>query len=122
VLAIGIIGGIAIWLLQTHRAVVQSWFERTLTATPNASAVLAIAIATPVFGLAIYFFAVGWRIARERRYPPRGYRLIHDTRVLEGDAAVRRGRALQGLAGSLLAVAFALGYLAWRLLEFATPH
>jgi hypothetical protein len=122
VLAIGLCGGAAIWLLQSHREAVQCWFERTLDATPNAAVVLAIAAAAPVFGLAIYFFVVGSNVARERHYPPRGHRLIRDTRVLEGRPAVRRGRALQGLAASLLAVAFALSYLAWQLLEFASPH
>jgi hypothetical protein len=122
VLALGICGGTAIWLLGTHREAVQSWFEGMLAATPNAAVVLAIAVAAPVFGLAIYFFAVGWKIARERHYPPRGYRLIRDAHVLEDDAAVRRGRWLQGLASMLLAVAFALSYLAWQLVAFATPH
>ena len=45
-----------------------------------------------------YLFWFGRRAVRSRQMPPPGTWVIHDTRVIEGDRAVRRGQGLMALA------------------------
>lgn len=56
------------------------------------------------FGL--YMCRLGWRVIRHKQMPPPGTKVIVDTRVLEGDKAVTRGKLI--IAISLLLIVLGL--------------
>lgn len=73
--------------------------------------------------LAVHLFRLGGRVRSTGRFPPPGHAVVRATRVLEGDAARRRGALLGGLGAVLLVVAVALFWAArqFTLLVAAPP-
>jgi hypothetical protein len=57
-----------------------------------------------VVPMAIYLYRFGRRVVRQGRFPPPGTWLIVNTRLIEGERAVRRGRLVMTLAAVLLAL------------------
>lgn len=57
-----------------------------------------------VVPLAVYLYWLGRQVVRHRQLPPPGMKVVVDTRVIEGDRAVMRGRIVMALAVILLAV------------------
>ncbi len=69
-----------------------------------------------VVPLAVYLYWLGRQVVRHRQLPPPGMKVIVDTRVIEGDRAVMRGRIVMALAVILLAVGLLGGlWLPYRL-------
>jgi hypothetical protein len=69
--------------------------------TRRAKLALAISIfvlSSPVIAFAIYFWLFGARVLRAQQFPPPGSRVICDTPIVRGQAAVTRGHAIQILA------------------------
>jgi hypothetical protein len=56
------------------------------------------------FGL--YMFRLGWRIIKHTQMPPLGTKVIVDTKVLEGDKAVTRGKIIIAVSLVLIIVGF----------------
>ena len=52
------------------------------------------------FGL--YMCRLGWRVIKHKQMPPPGTKVLVDTKVLEGDKAVTRGRLIIALAMLLI--------------------
>lgn len=82
---------------------------------------LAAVLCAPMVMFAIYLWSLGGRVLRARQFPPPGYRVVHDTPVIEEQAAVSRGRGLKLLAlclgaGSVLLL-LSFWRLAWSLTE-----
>ena len=77
--------------------------------------VCVLAIAACTVALGVHLVVRGKRIVRDQRYPPRDARVIRDTLVREGAAAVRIGKAGQitGLALCALSPAIAILGLLW---------
>lgn len=64
----------------------------------------------------VYLFRFGRRAILHRQMPPPGTRVIVDTKVLEGDKAVTRGRLMMGMALVLIALGLVGGlYLPYKL-------
>jgi hypothetical protein len=76
---------------------------------------LAIIVGGSLAAFAIYLWRLGARIKHARRFPPPGERTVRDTPVLEGDAAVTRGRLAQGFGAMLTIAAVAVLVMLWRL-------
>jgi hypothetical protein len=55
-------------------------------------------LAVPAIGFAVYFWWLGVKVLRAQRFPPPGMRVIRDTPVISGPAAVTRGQAIQVVA------------------------
>jgi len=73
-----------------------------------------IFLSTLPFSACLYW--LGRRAVVYRQMPPPGTRVIKNTRLLEGDNAVKRGRLIMGIAVVLLAVALAGGlYMPYKL-------
>ncbi len=69
-----------------------------------------------VVPMAIYLYCFGRRIVRHRQLPPPGTRVVVNTRLIEGDRAVTRGRIVMALAIVLLALGLVGGlYFPYRL-------
>jgi len=73
-----------------------------------------IFLSTLPFSACLYW--LGRRAVVYRQMPPPGTRVIKNTRLLEGDDAVKRGRLIMGIAVVLLAVALVGGvYMPYKL-------
>jgi hypothetical protein len=70
----------------------------------------------PLFGVSAYLWSLGGRMIRIQRFPLPGHRVVRETPILEGRAALARGRVFKimavlfGVAGGMLCYAF------WRLI------
>jgi hypothetical protein len=78
---------------------------------------LAFAFNGPTLLFSLYLWRLGARIVRSARYPLPDMRMFHDTVVMQGDAARRRGRMFQAMSLFLAVAAVALGGLLWRLVN-----
>lgn len=79
---------------------------------------LAAAVLTaPLLAFAAFLWSLGAKVSRAQVFPPPGYRVIRDTPVISGPAAVLRGRSLKGLALCLGTGSALLWLLLWRLVE-----
>ena len=74
-------------------------------------------LAAPLAAFAVYFWSLGTSVVQAKEFPPPGYRVVRDTRVVAGPAAVLRGRGLKALALGLVATSALLWLLLWRLAE-----
>lgn len=77
--------------------------------------VVAVIVVGPLVGFAAYFFRLGAATVRSARFPPPGTAMLHDTRVIAGDAAHTRGRVLQAVSVMLVVLALAIAVLLWTL-------
>jgi hypothetical protein len=67
----------------------------------------------PVIALSIYLIRYAGKIVTAQRFPPPDTPVIRDVRVVEGKAAVMRGRLVQLLCGIILLAASAIPLLIW---------
>jgi hypothetical protein len=115
-------GAVLITLAGELRPAFDDWVRRDLdTRVRIVMAAMVILTSGPLLGLAWYLWRLGREIVQAGRYPPPGMRVMHDTPVVSGNAAARRGRLLQAAAAMLGAGAVVLAALIWRLLSLLTP-
>jgi hypothetical protein len=72
-------------------------------------------LSAPLLAFAVYLWFIGAKVQRARQFPPPGFRVIRDTPVTGGEAAVARGRGFKVLALCLAMVSALLWLLLWRL-------
>lgn len=77
--------------------------------------VVATLLLVPLLTLAAYLWSVGAKVLRAREFPLPGHRVIRDTPVIVGEAAVARARQLKVLAVGCGTACAMLGFLLWRL-------
>jgi len=65
--------------------------------------------------VAAYLWLLGRKVLSAREFPPPGQRVIRDTPVVTGEAAVARGNQLRVLALGFGIASGVLGLLLWRL-------
>ena len=75
----------------------------------------AVSVSAPLFGFATHLWSVSGRVLRAQQFPPPGHRVIRDTPILRGHAAISRGRTLKVLAVCLGVACALLWLLFWRL-------
>jgi flagellar basal body-associated protein FliL len=96
------------------------WGQGQLERAEPATALRAIQIVIgfiflSIIPFSVYLFRLGSRAVRCRQMPPPGTRVIMDTKVLEGDKAVTRGRLIMAIALVLIALCLAGGlYLPYK--------
>lgn len=95
-------------LAQLPIAVAQA---QLLTAFAWAVAIVCAAI----LWLAAWLWRSGGRVCRCAQWPLPGSRVIRDTPVLRGNAAISRGRVMQGVGAALCVCAAGVALTAWRL-------
>jgi hypothetical protein len=76
----------------------------------------------PVFAFAIYLWSLGRRVMRDQRFPLLGQRVVRDTLILEGQAALARGRIFRIMAVSLGVAGVVLCYAFWRLVAVLSKN
>ena len=93
---------------------ITAWIERhvvDLVDTPGTLTLLLGIVMLPLLAMSVYVFREGSRIVRARRFPPPGQQVIKDTPIIEGNQAVRRGRAIQLIALLMAAISLAMPLL-----------
>ena len=70
--------------------------------------ICAFIFVSPIIAGCIYLLILGNRTITNRRYPPHGYAVSRDTRVIEGRSAIRRGRIIQFISILLIAAAVSI--------------
>jgi hypothetical protein len=97
--------------------------ERTAQRVTLVFLIMTAVLVGPLLALAVYFWRLGVRVVRGQQFPPPMYRVVRDTRILRGRAAVVRGRLLEGLAVCLVIVAGLLSFVLWWVaLVLRTPY
>ena len=81
---------------------------------------LVLASVVPMLFLSAYLWRLGARIVHSGVFPPPGMRVVRDTPVLLGGAAVRRGRLLKVLGLLAGAAGIGLVIVLWRLASLLT--
>ena len=109
-------------LLQHYGGMAQDWIARDPTAHLRYGLLLSVAlVSAPLLALASYLWRVGARTIRAERFPPPGFAVVRNTRVLRGQSARRRGRPAQALAAATGSLACAFPVVCWRLAETLEP-
>jgi uncharacterized integral membrane protein len=102
ILAGTLIGIVFILVLENQREALIEWFFSDPDQLVPRLRILFVAAvilgAVPMLGLAIYFWYLGVRVTRAGRFPLEGQKIVRDTPILEGPAALYRGRVFKGLA------------------------
>jgi len=80
----------------------RAWLESDPAETARrAKLVLSVSIlilSVPVIAFAIYLWRFGAKVLQAQQFPPPAFRVVRDTSVVCGPAAVTRGHAIQVLA------------------------
>jgi hypothetical protein len=84
-------------------------------------AIFAAAASAPLVGFAAYLWSLGHHIVRARQFPPPGRAAARDTEIVDGQAAVSRGRALKMFAAALGVFCVLFWALLWRLASLLRP-
>jgi len=96
------LGGLLISGFEHFREPYSEWLASEPAETAR-RAKLAITISVfvlsaPAIVAAIYFWLLGAKVLRAQQFPPPGFRVIRDTPIVRGPAAVTRGHVIQVLA------------------------
>ena len=73
--------------------------------------------AIPLFAFSVYLWSLGCKVLNYQRFPLPGQRVIRDTPILEGQAALTRGRVLKTLAVFLAVAGVMLCFVFWWLIS-----
>ncbi len=119
VLAAGmVVGALLILGLGHYRDALQEWLvsasEPRADRIKLALGVLAILMAVPLYGVAVYLWRVGGAVTGAQRFPPPGCAVVRDTPVLVGPGALRRGRTFRAFAVVLVVAATVMAAAFWR--------
>jgi hypothetical protein len=114
-----VVGVLLLLAFERYRMPLRDW----LLAEPSASAhritsvflLLATLLLTPLLAFAVYLWWLGTNAVRAGEFPPPGYRVIRETRVIVGELAVSRGRQLKIAALACIVACAVLVVLLWRL-------
>jgi hypothetical protein len=68
-----------------------------------------------LLGFAGYLWHFAARVRRDQRFPPEGQRVIRDTRILQGEMALRRAGVLRVLSVALALASLTLIAVSFRL-------
>ncbi len=114
-----VMGGVVIAGFEHYRP----WLQRWLVSEPAyfkhrlllVTTILIAATSIPLVAASAYVWRRALRARVARRMPPPGERVIRDTPVLVGEAALRQARIQQRIAVALSICAIALAMLLWRM-------
>jgi hypothetical protein len=83
---------------------------------------IAFAGSVPLFVYSAHLWYFGCKVLSARRFPPKGQSVIRHTPILEGKAALSRGRVIKLLAASLAVFGVILFLALWRIASTIGPN
>ena len=106
------LGGLVISSFDHFREPFREWLQSDPAQTARrarlALSVSMLVLSVPAIAFAIYLWLFGSKVLRTQQFPPPGFRVVRDTPIVRGPAAVTRGHAIQVLA---VCLGFAAGIL-----------
>ena len=115
------LGGLLLSGFDHFGAMFREWLTTDPAETPRraklALSVSILVLSVPVIAFAIYIWRFGAKVLRVQQFPPPAFRVIHDTPVLRGPAAVTRGHVIQVVAVCLGVGASVLCLFIWWFTE-----
>jgi len=119
VLAVGmVVGALLILALDHYQDALKEWLvsasEPRADRIKLALIVLAILMAVPLYGVAIYLWRFGGVVMGAQRFPPPGCAVVRDTPILVGPEALRRSRSIRTFAVVLVVAATVIAVALWR--------
>lgn len=119
VIIIGILVGAALFLLlDFFVGNINQWIEQNaefLIKHHYVAFLVMLVPVAPVIMLSAYLIRYAGKIVKAQRFPPPDTPVIRDVRVIEGRAAVIRGRVAQVLCWIILLAASAIPLLIWTI-------
>lgn len=97
-----------VWLLE-HRDYILNH--------PDRIAVVLLILGLPVLAGCVYLWRFAGPIIEQQRFPPQGTKVIRDTVVLTGRAAVFRGQLIRWIAGLMAAACLLIPVLLWYVIK-----
>jgi hypothetical protein len=76
----------------------------------------------PLLAFVAYLWSLSAKVLRAREFPPPGHRVVRDTPVVVGEAALARARQLRALALGCGIAGAMLGFLLWRIAALFSNH
>jgi hypothetical protein len=117
ILVCTLIGAALIVSFERYRRQLHDWILADPSGHRMQLVLLSLAFlgSVPLVGFAVYLWSLGSRTVQAQQFPPPGQRVLRDTPVVTGQAALVRGRLVKTLAISLFLAAALLSILFWRL-------
>lgn len=117
VIAAASIGSLIIFSFENHKDSLLNWlFSDSSQMVPRLKlifTIVAIFGALPLIACAVNLWFLGNRVIGGRRFPLEGQKVVRDTPILEGRAAMARGRVFKVLVVFLGLAAMALCFAFW---------
>ncbi|HEY7558727.1 MAG TPA: hypothetical protein VIH18_28385 [Candidatus Binatia bacterium] len=114
-------GALLVVGFERYRNPLRDWFlsepEKSANRVKLVFFVSGVFLSAPLVAFAVYLWSLGAKVLRANQFPPPGYRVIRDTPVVGGQAAMSRGRGLKILALCLGVASAMLWLLLWRLVS-----
>ena len=117
VLVSAVTGTLLLSAFEVYRDPILAWLRSQPSEHMTVMLLLvATMLSAPLLALAAHLWVLGANVVRAEMYPPPGLRLIRDTTVITGSAALLRGRGLKGIAVCLGLLSGLLCLIFWRLI------
>ena len=117
VIAAALIGSLIIFFFEKQSDPLLNWFfsdsSQLVPRLKLFCTIVAIFGALLLIAFAVNLWFLGDRVIGARRFPLEGQKVVRDTPILEGRAAMARGRVYKILAGFFGLTAFALCFVFW---------
>jgi hypothetical protein len=120
-----VVGALLILGFERYRTPLRDWLLSEPEERARVKLVLSLTgalLSAPLVAFAGYLWSLGARVVRAEVFPPPGYRVIRDTPIIVGPAAVVRGRGLKALALCLGIASALLWLLLWWLGRVFSEH
>jgi len=119
------LGGLLISGFEHFREPFREWLVSDPAETARrarlALSVSILVLSVPAIVFAIFLWLFGAKVLRAQQFPPPGFRVVRDTPVVRGAAAVTRGHAIQILAACLGVGAGVLCLFIWWFSQALPP-
>jgi hypothetical protein len=113
-----ILGTVLVVGFEHYRGPLRDWLVSEPRDLARLTLLLLLATAllsVPLLACGAYLWSLADKVQSARMFPPPGFRVIRDTPVVEGSAAVLRGRTLRVVALGLGVASVLLCLLVWEL-------
>lgn len=98
----------------------QEYLSSRFSEDPMLMVYSVVIVSIPLIVFSIYLFIHGHKVIKGRRFPVAGEKVIRETRILKGAAAIRHGRIIQCLSVLIIVASVTLPLILWQLVQTIT--